>query len=330
VNKTPGFSLLALTASLSVAMSLPFISGCSTAGKYACGSPNGQQPCSSLQENYRKSGSRAAPLPGTVMAPPVTEGAVKGRDLSTRPSVAAQAAPIQDPSLSEAGGVLPVSMVTSDGIPVRSDQKVLRVWVGPWEDESGVYHDQKYAYMVADEGRWVFKRNTPSKEIPIEAYGAYRPPVMGLPNQAHLPPALPQAAPLPDPVAPSGVPESAKAAQPAEPESRQAPKGAAEPGPSPSPRTLQTNLSGQKEVPAPNEPKPEPAATVPVPEHPVAIARPVVDDVPVAPVVTVIPEPAPEQVPVVAPESPAPVAEAPQPSAPGPAASKANPFTVVR
>ncbi|WP_018949055.1 TraV family lipoprotein [Thioalkalivibrio sp. ALMg11] len=45
------------------------------------------------------------------------------------------------------------------GAPILSEPEILRVWVGPWEDEVGQFHDQSYVYTVVREGQWVLKRN---------------------------------------------------------------------------------------------------------------------------------------------------------------------------
>ena len=44
--------------------------------------------------------------------------------------------------------------VPSFGQPIRSAQKVRRVWLAPWEDDDEVLHDQSYLYLVVDPGRW--------------------------------------------------------------------------------------------------------------------------------------------------------------------------------
>jgi len=42
----------------------------------------------------------------------------------------------------------------NSGEPIRSAQKVRRVWLAPWEDDEEVLHDQSYFYLVVDPGRW--------------------------------------------------------------------------------------------------------------------------------------------------------------------------------
>lgn len=47
----------------------------------------------------------------------------------------------------------------SSGEPIRSQQKVLRVWVAPWEDADGDLHDQSFIYVVAQEAGWQIEHN---------------------------------------------------------------------------------------------------------------------------------------------------------------------------
>lgn len=44
------------------------------------------------------------------------------------------------------------------GDPLRSGERVLRVWVAPWVDADGDFHDQSYVYLVVDHGRWIVER----------------------------------------------------------------------------------------------------------------------------------------------------------------------------
>jgi conjugal transfer pilus assembly protein TraV len=44
--------------------------------------------------------------------------------------------------------------VPRSGEPIRSAQKVRRVWLAPWEDDDEVLHDQSYLYLIVDPGRW--------------------------------------------------------------------------------------------------------------------------------------------------------------------------------
>jgi conjugal transfer pilus assembly protein TraV len=49
--------------------------------------------------------------------------------------------------------------VQDSGTPIRTQSKVLRIWIAPWEDSDGDLHDQSYVYVVADTGRWVIEHS---------------------------------------------------------------------------------------------------------------------------------------------------------------------------
>ena len=64
------------------------------------------------------------------------------------------------------------------GDPLRSAQKVRRVWLAPWEDEDEVLHDQSYFYMVVDTGRWQIehsRRQATERYRPVMAPRAFTP-----------------------------------------------------------------------------------------------------------------------------------------------------------
>jgi conjugal transfer pilus assembly protein TraV len=47
----------------------------------------------------------------------------------------------------------------SSGMPVRQPPLVLRVWMAPFEDETGDLHDQSYFYTMVHSGRWMIEAN---------------------------------------------------------------------------------------------------------------------------------------------------------------------------
>lgn len=101
------------------------MSGLDGQGKFSCKAPDGIS-CASLSGVYANAVQNN--LPGQR---PPTEIA-KGE--SAAPKIAHQ--------------------VSISGEPIRSAQKVRRVWLAPWEDDEEVLHDQSYFYLVVDPGRW--------------------------------------------------------------------------------------------------------------------------------------------------------------------------------
>lgn len=45
------------------------------------------------------------------------------------------------------------------GMPIRQPPLVLRVWVAPYEDDSGDLHDQSYFYTMIHSGKWMIEAN---------------------------------------------------------------------------------------------------------------------------------------------------------------------------
>ncbi|MEO7495630.1 MAG: TraV family lipoprotein [Massilia sp.] len=48
------------------------------------------------------------------------------------------------------------------GMPIRSQSRVLRIWVAPWRDEDDTLHDQSYMYVMVDPGKWLVERSRES------------------------------------------------------------------------------------------------------------------------------------------------------------------------
>jgi conjugal transfer pilus assembly protein TraV len=113
---------------LSITLSLLTLGGCSTLSGYdaksafACRAPDGVR-CESMSGVYAN-----AKAGGTMNKTPVGE---------------------------KAKGVMTVPI--SSGTPIRTPPRILRVWFAPWEDSDGDLHDQHYAYLPVDHGRWVME-----------------------------------------------------------------------------------------------------------------------------------------------------------------------------
>lgn len=51
------------------------------------------------------------------------------------------------------GYVYPLN--TPGGSPIRSGESIQQIWIGPYEDASGNYHEPSYVYVVSKKGRWI-------------------------------------------------------------------------------------------------------------------------------------------------------------------------------
>ena len=55
-------------------------------------------------------------------------------------------------------------------IPVYIPPRVIRLWIAPWQDSRGVFHSEKYIYVLAGKGRWTIR----GKTVPLgEPEGEY-------------------------------------------------------------------------------------------------------------------------------------------------------------
>jgi conjugal transfer pilus assembly protein TraV len=116
-------ALVGLAAGLAL-----LLGGCSTSPQYACGAAPGGK-CESVTDAYFAAiGKKTSGGKGD--APKATEATAR------------------------------VTQYIPEGIAIRSQPQVLRVWMPPWEDNNGVFHDQGYSYFVADPGEWVLRQNT--------------------------------------------------------------------------------------------------------------------------------------------------------------------------
>lgn len=47
----------------------------------------------------------------------------------------------------------------NSGPPLRTPERILRVWLAPFEDQEGDLHDQKYFYVTVNSGAWTIEAN---------------------------------------------------------------------------------------------------------------------------------------------------------------------------
>ncbi len=105
-------------------------------GHFACKAPPGVS-CKSVSGVYAN--AQVGNLPG-LRAGSNSAEQVPG----TRPAATVPPAYVADP--------LPIAL---PGVPIRTQPRMVRIWVAPWVDEEGDLHDQSYIYMVLSNGRWM-------------------------------------------------------------------------------------------------------------------------------------------------------------------------------
>ena len=132
---------------------LASLSGCGTlsglggTSEFACSAPDGVS-CESVSGVYANS------LAGTLPSQQRKKGSNSEADGFSDSNTPPAYIETLQPTLS------PRDMAAMDsGLPIRQPPRVLRVWVAPWEDESGDLHDQKYFYTVVNAGGWLIEAN---------------------------------------------------------------------------------------------------------------------------------------------------------------------------
>lgn len=119
------------------------LTGCATIGnsEFKCNAPAGVH-CQSVTATY------LASLAGFD----TPDSSAKSKDDPDRPAAAPASYGSKAPVLRTAVG---------GRIPLRSDPRLLRMWIKEWEDSDGDYHDQSYIYLPIDAGRWAVTPNRP-------------------------------------------------------------------------------------------------------------------------------------------------------------------------
>lgn len=148
--------VLALGCAVSV-IGCANVSGLDAGDKFACSAPAGV-PCMSVSGVYAN--YRANTLPGMQTAAPGVAAAIappqKG-SAGERPAIPS-AAPTPMPAPTLVAKSSPALMsAPNSGTPLRVPERILRVWMAPFEDTDGDLHDQKYFYVTVAPGHWTIE-----------------------------------------------------------------------------------------------------------------------------------------------------------------------------
>lgn len=120
---------LAIAAALTGCVSM---TGLTESSKFACKAPAGTT-CTSVSGVYTNSSLNNAPSrPASLQV-----------DTSGVPAPAGATA----------------FPVLAAGMPIRSQPRMLRIWMAPWRDEDDTLHDQAYMYVMVDPGKWLVERS---------------------------------------------------------------------------------------------------------------------------------------------------------------------------
>jgi len=138
-------AVVVFTGTLSGCASL--MSGIGGSERYACKAPEGVT-CTSVSGAYANSTHgmpQAAQLPAPKRpSPPPFYGAT---------------------SIAPGGAGASVASPTR----IRSNPRLLRVWVAPWEDSDGDLHEEAIVHVIVDSGRWLIDHVRPASRSRIDA-----------------------------------------------------------------------------------------------------------------------------------------------------------------
>lgn len=185
MNRAPVVPPLLFALALSGCAST--LSGVGGADGYACKAPKGAL-CTSVSGVYANS-VQGMPKPAK---PPEKES-----------SPAAHA-------IYGATSISPNRPAAVSGTSIRSNPRVLRLWIAPWEDADGDLHEEALVHVIVDTGRWLIEHVRPGSRPRIDGVA---PPVSPAqePSPAKAPSETPQI-PTRFPLAPAG---SASGSEPA-------------------------------------------------------------------------------------------------------------------
>lgn len=77
--------------------------------------------------------------------------------------IGSNAADLKGPQLNGGG----MRKTPYSGMPIRTPEQVIRVWIAPWEDKDGDLRDQSFVYLTLRTSRWQIAH---SQEVLINEY----------------------------------------------------------------------------------------------------------------------------------------------------------------
>lgn len=118
------------------------------------------------KEKSTKAGATGATNAMAAESP--TEIAAKMREFRDQPPVFGEAVP-GNISVTTQDKLSPRQMPTlNSGQPLRIPERILRIWVAPYEDDEASLNDQKYIYLTVQRGAWQVEANK------IKAQNSYK------------------------------------------------------------------------------------------------------------------------------------------------------------
>jgi len=172
------------------------LSGVGGTQNYACKAPIGAL-CTSVSGVYANAlhGMAEVPRPPLTTAAPKkfgeTNAVMKDESLisGTEPLISSRSPPTADLEFgplsvtTSSASTQPDSAASGAEPVLRTEPRVLRLWIAPWEDSDGDLHDAALVHVVVDVGRWLIERVRP---VPRSRLGGITPPTT-MPTPAQMP-----------------------------------------------------------------------------------------------------------------------------------------------
>ena len=76
--------------------------------------------------------------------------------------------PPDAPAIYGATSIAPGTPVVVSGSSIRSNPRVLRLWIAPWEDADGDLHEEALVHVVVDTGRWLIEHVRPASRSRVD------------------------------------------------------------------------------------------------------------------------------------------------------------------
>ena len=157
------------------------LSGVGGADGYACKAPEGAM-CTSVSGVYANS-AQGMPKPAK---PPEKKSAPAA------------------PAIYGASSIAPGRPAPAPSASIRSNPRVLRLWVAPWEDADGDLHEEALVHVVVDTGRWLIEHVRPVSRSRVDGVAPPVSPAAQEPAPAKAPTETPPA-PTRFPLPPAGL-----------------------------------------------------------------------------------------------------------------------------
>ena len=165
----------ALLAILCVLLSACSVTGIDASSEFGCKTPKGLS-CVSVSETYKLAQAGQLPAERSTGDPQGTgeqrngsgkaePGAKRvGQPYSDRPLPNVQfttPAPVATATAAAPGAASKLSPAAfnapTTGTPLRTPERVLRIWLAPFQDVDGDLHDQRYVYVTVTPGQWTLE-----------------------------------------------------------------------------------------------------------------------------------------------------------------------------